>query len=280
MLFTLILYSFVFVGCLIMIFDWISLNFLGFYIFPMVNMGLKFTGFILVFLGVLLYQGRASKTFGSQFIPLPDSNKTKCLHLGKSGARIFTGEKTEPNRIRAKAKDGRWMNIKDTGKSINLAGHDFTITVQDVGSNLPLWVCDVVSKWKEKYGIRNEQEFKDLYEMISGIKSHAGLESIPFLKPVLADKDKKSRLYCMDLDDLRHMRELLFDGREVGVKEYLDWADEATPFDNEAIIDSSIAQMRSQDANLKTQDIIDFMKWVIPIGTLIILGAIAYNMVG
>lgn len=280
MIFTLVLYSFVLIGCLIMVFDWISYYMFGILIIPMVAMGLKLTGFILVFLGVVLYHGRASKTFGNQFIPLSDPDKTKCLHLGKSGAKILTGTKCEPNRIRIKAKDGRWMNIKDTGKSINLAGHDFTITVQDVGSNLPLWVCDVVTKWKNKYGIRNEQEFKDLHEMLSGIKSYKDLESISFLKPVLADPDKKSRLYCMKMDDLRHMCELLFDGREVGVKEYLDWADEATPFDNEAIIDSSISQLRAQDQKLADVQMMDIMKWVMPLAVLLIVGAIAYQIFG
>ena len=280
MIFTLILYSFVFFGCFIMVFDWFSYYMLGIPIIPMVAMGLKLTGFILVFLGVLLYQGRVSKTFGGQLVPLPDPSKTKCLHLGKSGAKILTGTKCEPNRIRVKSKDGRWMNIKDTGKSINLAGHDFTITFQDVGSNLPLWVCDLVDTWKQKYGIRNEQEFKDLYEMLSGVESYTDLESIPFLKPVMADPERRKRVFDMKLDDIRHMRERLFDAREVGVKEYLDWADEATPFDNEAIIDSSISQMRAQDQKLGDMQMMDLMKWVLPIAVLFIVGAIAFQIFG
>jgi len=278
MIFTLILYLFVFTGVFIMIADYMFWYGAGIYILPMVAMGLKMTGFIMVFIGVVLYQGRAKKTFGSQFIPLPDPNKTICLHIGKSSGKIMTGQKFEPNRIRMKGRDGRWMNIKDTGKSINVAGHDFTVTAQENGSNLPFWVLDLVSKWKEKWNVRNEDEFKKLYNKIKGVESYLDVEKIPFLEPVMADPEKKRMILDLSLDEIRNMTELLYDGREIGVKEYLDWADEATPYDNEAIIDSTISQMRSQDQDLANMKMMDLMKWVMPIVVLMIMGAITYQI--
>ena len=278
MIFTMILYLFLLAGSFLMILDYFTYFVLGIPLIPMVSIGFKVTGFVLAFLGVVLYHSRATKTYASKLIPLPNPSNTICLHIGKSNAKLLVGRKEEPNRIRAKGTNKQYMNIKDTGKSINVAGHDFTVTAQDVGSNLPLWVCDVVSKWKEKYGVRNEEEWLKLYNQIKNIKKYSDLEDIEFLKSILADDDKRRKIFDMSLEELREMRELLYDGREIGVKEYLDWADEATPYDNEAIIESTISQMRAQDQDLRNMQMMDMMKWIIPLVILLIFGAIAYQI--
>lgn len=246
---------------------------------PLVKLSFTVMGAMLIVVGIVLYHGRARNTTADQLTPMPKPQLTKCLHLGKSGAKIITAKKEEPNRLRAKTKRG-WMNIKDCGDAINLAGHDFVITAQDCGHNFPLWLVDAVDKWKEKYGVRNEEEFKQLYEQIKKVNYIEDLAEIPFLEPILANPEKKKILEDMDLDDIRNLRELLFDGRTIDIKAYLDWSEGATPYDNESIISSSVARIRAEDASLKYGGFTDWGKIVLPIIILFIGGAIAYQIFG
>lgn len=269
-----LMYMFVLIGIVMMMWNVI---FPYMHLFPVVEVGFKIFGAVFIFIGIILYQGWAKKTTADQLITLADPMKTKCLHLGKSGARILTAKKMEPNRLRAKTKRG-WMNIKDCGDAINLAGHDFVITSQDMGHNFPLWLVDAISKWKEKYGVRNEDEFKKLYDQIKSIKSYNDLDKIEFLKPILVDPEKKNKILDMKLDDFRNMRELLYDGRTIDIKAYLDWAEGATPYDNESIISSSVARIRAEDKSLQYGAMADWGKYIIPICILFIMGAIAYQI--
>jgi hypothetical protein len=251
---------------------------------PMVSMGLKTMGAMLLWIGVGLYIMRSYSTGAYVFIDLPNSHQTICVHQGKSSTKLIKGRKTEPNRIQAKGKGYRGtstnMNIKDTGLPLNVAGHDVVITSQDIGHNIPLWVADAVDKWKQKYGVRNEDEFLNLYHQIKNIKTHSDLYDIEFLQPLLKDSDKKFKLYNMKIDDLREMKECLFDGRVVNVKNYLDWSESATPYDNESIIDSDVSHRLSQMSNFLKGQSGDMMKYVIVMGILLMFGVIAYKMIG
>jgi len=280
MFFLTILLMFGMFGTLFMLVDmWFPI-----YLIPMVSMGLKTMGAMLLWIGVGLYIMRSYSTGAHVFIDLPNSNQTICVHQGKSSTKFIKGRKTEPNRIQAKGKGYRGtttnMNIKDTGLPLNVAGHDVMITSQDIGHNIPLWVADAVDKWKQKYGVRNEEEFLSVYNQIKNIKTHRDLERIEFLQPLLKDADKKFKLYSMKIDDLREMKDLLFDGRVVNVKNYLDWAESATPYDNESIIDSDVSHRISQMGNFLKGQSGDMMKWIIIMFVLVIIGIVAYQGFG
>lgn len=250
----------------------------GFFIAP-VDFYISLTGVILSLVGIMLYVSRVSITGGGKLVDMPDPRIGKLIHMGKSTARIVNALKREPNRLYVRGlKKGLDMNIKDTGEPINIAGHDVYITSQDYGHTAPVWVVDLVDKWKKKYGCRNETEWLKLYDQLRGIRSHSDLKDIEFLKPVLADRDKHAELLSVDVDELRNMSELLYDGRVVNAKAYLDWAECATPYDNESIISSTVAHQRTQDRNLLQSPTGDVMKWVMAIVVLFIGGAIAYQV--
>jgi len=269
-----LMYMFVFVGIILMLWE---LIFPYFPLQPVVKMGYDIFGAIFIFVGIMLYQGWAKRISADQLITLSNPLETKCLHLGKSSGRFITAKKAEPNRLIAKTKRGR-MNIKDTGDAVNVGGHDLVITTQDDGHNIPLWVCDLVAKWKKKWNTRNEKEFKDLYEKIKGIKTYGELDQIEFLKPVMKDPEKRAKIFDMKLDDIRHMRELLYDGRTIDIKAYLDWAEGATPYDNESIISSEVARIRSEDMSLRFGAVTDWGKYVLPLAIILICGGIAYQI--
>ena len=280
MFFMTILIMFTAIGFLFLFVDmWFPI-----FLIPMVSLGLRSTGAILLLVGVMLYIMRSYSTGAHHFIELPNPNSVISLHQGKTNTKIIKGKKQEPNRIEARGKGYRgsrkYMNIKDTGEPLNVAGHDVVISSQDVGHNIPLWIADLVDKWKKRYGIRNEEEFEELYTNLKEIDSHSDLKDIEILKPVMNDMDRRLELMDMDIDDLRDMRELLFDGRTVNVKNYLDWSESATPYDNESIIDSDVSHRLSQMNNFFKGASGDMMKYVIMVFVLIIAAGVAYQMFG
>lgn len=276
-MFVAVLLGFLIGGSFLVVVDQIFPGFL----IPFVAFMLRITGVVLIWCGVSVYIGRVYSVGADKLISLPNPNIAKIIHVGKSGAKILNMKKVEPNRLRGKTKIFNrkgYITIKDTGEPLRLAGHDVFITSQDAGHTIPPYICDLVSKWKKKYGVRNEDEFLELYNQIKNIKSYSDLEKIEFLKPVMADPEKRKQIFDMSLDDLRNMRELLFDGRTVDVKAYLDWAEGATPYDNETIIDSTIAQYRAQDASLRYAGGVDWARIVLPLAIILIVGAIAYRI--
>lgn len=275
MFFLMLLLSFGAIGSIICMIDTILP---GFFIYP-VDIFVRWTGIILLWCGVMVYVGRQLSTGGGLFGNLANPSRTICLHVGKSNGKWLNARKAEPNRLKAKGVRHKGnMNIKDMGESINVAGHDVVITTQDDGHTIPLWICDLVDKWKRRYKIRDEKELEDLHGQIKNIESYKDLDKIPFLEEVMSDPEGRRRILDLSIDELREMRELLFDGRVVNVKSYLGWAEGATPYDNESLIESEVAHHRAQDSSLRYMGGVDWGKIVIPMVILLIMGAIAYQI--
>lgn len=251
---------------------------------PFVQMGLQTTGTILLWMGIIVYLMRVYSTGANAWIMLPNPLKTNCIHQGKSGAKIIRGSKQEPNRIRARGKgyrnSGKWMNIKDTGEALNVAGHDTVITAQDVGHNFPLWVIDYIDTIKRNFKVKDEKEFFDLHDKIKEVKSHEEFFKIPELQPLFEDTEKKHYFEQMELDDIKEMKCLIYDGRVINYKQYLDWSEGATPYDNESIIDSDVSHRLSQMSNFLKGGSGDMMKYVIIMFIIVIIGIIAYQGFG
>jgi len=252
----------------------------GFFISP-VDVFVRWTGLILLWCGMLVYVGRQMGTKGSLFGELANPGRTICLHLGKSNGKFLNSRKAEPNRLKARGVGRKGnMNIKDMGESINVAGHDLVITTQDDSHNFPVWLIDAIDKYKQRYGLASDKEFKLLYDQIKNITSYNDLYKIPFLKSVMEDKDKRNKVLDLGLDELREMKEILYDGRTIDAKTVLGWYEGATPYDNESLIESEVAHHRAQDSSLRYMGGVDWAKIVIPASIILIMGAIAYQIFG
>jgi len=280
MFFLTILVMFGMFGTLFMMVDlWFPIT-----LIPMVKMGLQTMGAMLLWIGVGLYVMRSYSTGANVFLDLPNSNQTICIHQGKSNARFIRGRKQEPNRISARGKGYRntskYMNIKDTGEPFNVAGHDVVVTSQDVGHNFPMWVVDYIDKIKRNWKVKNEGEFFKLYKLIEGVRSHDELFNIPELKPLFVDEGKREYFRSVDLDDLKEMKMLIYDGRVINFKQYLDWSESATPYDNESIIDSDVSHKLSQMQNFLNKPGGDMMRMAIIAGVILMFAVIGYKIVG
>ena len=277
MFFIMLLMSFGMIGSILSMID----TFLpGFFISP-VDIFIRWTGIILIWCGVMVYVGRQYSTRGGLFGDLANPSRTICLHVGKSNGKFLNASKSEPNRLKARGVGRKGnMNIKDMGESINVAGHDLVITTQDDGHNFPLWLIDVIDKYKQRYGLSNENEFKALYNQIKDIKGYNDLDKIPFLKPIMEDPKRRNKVLDLSLDELREMKEMIYDGRVINAKAVLGWSEGATPYDNESLIESEVAHHRAQDNSLRYMGGVDWAKIVIPASIILIMGAIAYQIFG
>ena len=252
----------------------------GFFI-PIVGTMIRWTGVILLWVGIMVYVSRQVSTGGAFFGDLANAGRTICLHLGKSNGKFLKSRKAEPNRLKAKGVGRKGnMNIKDMGEAINIHGHDLVITTQDDGHNWPIWLVDAIDKYKKRYLVGNEQEFKLLYEQIKDIKGYNDLYKIPFLKPIMDDPKKRNMILDLSIEELKEMRERLYDGRVVNAKAVIGWSEGATPYDNESLIESEVAHHRAQDSSLRYAGGVDWAKIVIPVSIILIMGAIAYQIFG
>jgi len=262
MFFLMLLISFGVIGSILCMID----TFLPGFFIPIVAVMVRWVGVILIWCGVMVYVGRQVGTRGSLFGELANPARTICIHLGKSNGKFLNSRKTEPNRLKAKGVGRKGnMNIKDMGEAINIAGHDVVITTQDDGHNYPLWVIDAVDKWKKRWKVANEKEFINLYNRLKNIKSYAELDQIPFLKPIMENPEHRRKILDLSLEEIREMKELIFDGRTINAKAVLGWSEGATPYDNEGLIESEVAHHRAQDASLRFAGGVDMMKIAVPL---------------
>ena len=245
---------------------------------PFVAMGIRYMGVVLIWCGIGVYLARASSTGGGLLMDMANPNTVKLFHIGNSGAKIVNSRKGELNSLLVRGKNR--MRIKDMGHSIPVAGHEVQFSCQTVGFSLPLPILNAIDKWKKRYNVRDKKEFLELYNQIRGIKSYKDLEDIDFLKPVMADPDKRKYLFDMSLDDLRNMSEVLFDGHTLNIKSYLDWDESANPYDNESIISRTLSHRAEQRTSYRFAGGMDWAKIVIPLSILFILGAVAFQIFG
>jgi len=238
-------------------------------------MSMKYIGVICIWMGPILYYMRSVIVGAIHFIEIPNPNKTILLNMGNSGAKLSIMEKAEMNSLRHRKQRLRY---RDMGGGTRIAGHDFNLGSQTSGITYPIWVIDLVQQYKDKYGVRDEKELLNLYNDIRGITSHDDLYKISFLKPIMADGDKRTVLMNMSLDELRNMSELLYDGRTINIKSYLDFDERSSPYDNESIIARTLAHRAEQRQSYRFGASADYMKYVVPLAIILILGAVAYQI--
>ena len=92
MFFLMVLMGFLATGSILCIIDFVIP---GFFV-PVVAIGMRFTGIMLIWCGVGIYVARATGTGGSLLIDLPNPNTVKLLHIGNSGAKLLNSVKSEP----------------------------------------------------------------------------------------------------------------------------------------------------------------------------------------
>jgi len=240
---------------------------------PLVVLGFRWTGLCLIGVGSFLYMARAIMTGANEFIKIPNPNRVKIIDVGESGAKILDAKKDVLNHL--KRKDRLWS---DMGGGTTIAGHQVQLSVQTINYTTPIWLVDLIQRYKEKYGVRNKENLYKLYENLRNVEKHTDLFNIPELDPVLKDPEKRKELLSMSIDDIRRMSELCYDGKIRDMTTFKDFDETVSAYDTESYVKRILAHRSEQRASYRYVGGVDWTKVVIPLAIILIVGAIAFQI--
>lgn len=260
-------------GCFFTLIDMIPLPFY----YPLFTFVMEMVGIILVMLGVMVLVFRIYQTGVHLFIAPPTTKNVILIHQRRGGnAKFIRGKLIDLEHIAAKNK-----LFKDTGEGIRIAGHDVRRTHETISFTIPDWLVDYFRKIRERYGVRNIKELKSLYEKLKNVTAsnpferEKQLKAIPELRDVMEDPVKREVLLNMKLDDLRNLRELLFDGQVIEFNQIEEYIENAAPTDLETLTSEEFAHKVLRFNMYKLGGKVDWAKWAPVLVMLMIGGAMA-----
>ena len=247
-------------------------------------LGLTFMGVMLMWIGGIIFLMRVVSTRAHLFLPLPKANEVISIHERRGGHGQFRrGIVDALEHIRMKD-----MIFKDTGGGTRVAGHRVVKTMETVNHNIPDWTAQYLYTIRKKYMVDSPEKLKTLYEKLQGLKRpipgvmsiEQQLLQIPELKTVMENDDTrfKDDLLNMRFEDLRSMAELCYDGQVIHYEDYEKFQEAAAPYDMESY--SKRREIHRMMQMIHYRDVMqtDWVKYVIPVSILLIIGAIAYQI--
>ena len=255
------------------------------YFIYMVYMMLMIMGIMMIWIGVLLYVMRSMMTGAYLLNELAGPTEVLPLHERRGGgARLMKGKLDILEHIRTKG-----MIFKDTGGGIRIAGHRIVNTKETVNHTISPLIAQYIHMIHDKYMVDDPESLRKLYEALKGLKKpipggaidlEYQLNLIPELKLAMQDPKHKQELLNMELKDLQQMGELLYDGQVIHMEDYEKFQEAASPYDLESYTKKHEMHRMMQWFHYKEMGTQDWMKWVIPLAIILILGAIAYQIFG
>ena len=250
-----------------------------------VYMGMMIMGIMMIWIGVLLYVMRSVGTGAFLLNELAKPQEVLTFHERRGGtARLQKGKIDILEHIRTKG-----MIFKDTGGGMRIAGHRIVHTKETVNHTIPEWAAQYIHTIHEKYMVEDPESLKRLYEQLKGLKKPIPggaidiayqLNQIPEMKLAMQDPKKREQLLNMELKDLQQMGELLYDGQVIHMEDYEKFQEAASPYDLESYTKKHEIHRMMQWFHYKEMGTSDWMKWVLPIAIMLVLGAIAYQIFG
>lgn len=237
-------------------------------------------GLMFVMLGVIILGVRIYQTRISPLLDMPNSSRVILFHhrRGKNpNVILHSGKLMDLEYIKTKDK-----LFKDTGGGFRIAGHDCRSTHETIAFDLPEWMMDYFHKIKTHYGIHNREEFKQLVEKLSMIKSsdtglilESKLSDITLLRKIMNDDRKKEVLLGLGAEKIRHLAETCCDGMTHHHEEIEDFIDSATPNELDALVKQSYLNDRMKDANYRDPGSNFNYEALIPIGIGMFIAVLA-----
>jgi hypothetical protein len=264
--------SFLIMGFAISVID----MYLPIYLYPVVVMGFRFIGGMLMMIGGIMLLGRMKVTGASLLVDLPKPGQPILVHQrrGKQ-ARLMLGKQVDLEHIYSKGK-----LFKDSGGAIRLAGHDVRFTHETVAPTIPPIIAQYVYQVKEKYGTDNLDKLRELHDKLKTLTNYDELNRIEELRPILLDDEKRALILGMEIRDIRNMSELLYDGQILHYDNFEDFNESAAPYDIDSFVTHHIAHRTWQFKAYQGMGAIEWSKIIMPLAILLILGAIAFQIFG
>lgn len=234
------------------------------------------SGFVFTLIGLVILFVRLRTTGSSTLINLPKEDMIKCFHQPghSNNTKILDGKLLTDNII--KAGD---LLINYKGGGFRIAGHECIRVHGNVASNIPEWLGEVITRYREKYKVNNIIKLWNLYEALQDLDSDietypllSQLKEIPELKDALDDPISRNSIIDMSVSDLRQLSEEIWDGKVVRLDpEIDDFIQTATPAYIDQYAKKEYISRKNRDKFTKSQSQIDWGKWALPIGILIFL---------
>jgi len=246
---------------------------------PVVAVGMRMMGLMMIGLGIFLLIGREVQTGADKLTMISKPHELIVCHQRKSGKSFFLkGEFAPLEHIVAKYRKD-WMIFKDTGGHRDIAKHYVVFTNETVSYTIPETIAEWVYQQKQKFGVKNLNSLKALHDNLKSVHVHEDLYNIDELREILDDPEKKKILWDMSVEDVRNMRELLYDGQITHFDGFEEFEESAAPYDMESYTNKKITQRIWQYKNYQPMSGMgDIMKWVLAIVVLFIGGGIAYQI--
>ncbi len=241
----------------------------------------KLLGMVFYFFGLVLLIVRMMQTGVIPVLDLPSTKRVILFHQRRGrnpNTTILVGKLTDLEFIRSKNK-----LFKDTGGGFRIAGHDCRRTHETIAHDIPDWLSQYFYDIRQKYGIEDLTEFKTLRKELKALSDveplEPQLEKIELLKPIMKKTETKKALLDMDIDDLRDMTELFFDGATHHGEEVEHFIESSTPNELDALEKQTYLNDMMRERNYTDPGEVNWAKWVPILGFLLLTGAIAAIMI-
>jgi len=254
---------------------------------------IRLMGLMLLIIGLIVIAVRLVPHGLNLFMDLPSEKMVPLIHSRVRGkdpdAKFMRGRRVDLEIIRAKNKV-----FKDVGGGFRIMGHSCRRTYETIGFTVPDWLSAYFQKIRDKYLVRNSDDWRDLRESLKGldenktvtksiqidgisqeitskVSKEAQLREIKYLEPIMNDPEKKKALLDMDWNALRRMEELLFDGIVHNGEEVELFIDSATPNEQDILERQTFLNEMERHKRYKDPGEFDFGKWVPTIIILILI---------
>jgi len=197
---------------------------------------IRFLGLTFSIIGTIVLSIRIKSTNTSIWLDTPSSKYINLIHSH------IRGKDPDAKFIRAKRLDAEMLRcknklFKDIGGGFRIAGHSCRRTYETICFTVPEWLSAYFHDIKEKYGLKNSDEFRELKTKLKNLKDpgtsgktlEEQLKEIELLKPIMQDEEKKQKLLELGYDKIKNLEYTFYDGVTHNGDEVELLIDSATP---------------------------------------------------
>ena len=231
---------------------------------------MRIMGLMLLFLGIIILGARIIQTDVGMWLELPSTKYVNLIHSHIRGrdpdAKFIRAKRLDLETLKAKNK-----LFKDAGGSFRIGGHSCRRTYETIGFTVPDWLSNYFHQIKEKFGLRNSDEFKELRRALKNLKDptvegnpslESQLKQITLLKPIMDDENKKRELLSMGYKKLKDLEFCFYDGVTHNGDDVELFIDSATPNELDILEGQTFLNEMDRAKRYRDTGSVDWGMWI------------------
>jgi hypothetical protein len=252
----------------------------------MMIFAMRIFGMMFEFLGLVIIGARAFGTGANIWMDLPSDKWINLIHSHIRGkdpdAKFMKARRLDLETLKCKNK-----LFKDVGGGFRIGGHSSRRTYETIGFTMPDWLSEYFHKVKEDFGLTNSDEFRALktaLKLLTDPKKppfksiEEQLKEIELLKPIMKDEVNKHALLDMDINKLKNLEYIFYDGITHNGDEVELFIDSATPNEIDLLSGQTILNELRRNINYNKGQGTDWGKWM-PWLIVLMIGAVVAMMI-